>query len=133
MAKKRIPIPPDLAARVLFASDKTCCICRQANRKVEIHHIDGDPSNNDFSNLAVVCKDCQSDAHTDHSFARNLTPDLVRMYSSSWQSIVAARLNPDSSFEKLAYLYAALRDLAYTLGSFETSIRVFAHLNGHEW
>ncbi len=50
-----------IAAEVMFASDRTCCICRSAGRKTEIHHIDEDPSNNDFNNLAVVCKDCQSD------------------------------------------------------------------------
>ncbi len=68
--KTRIAIPPELAAEVMFASDRTCCICRSAGRKTEIHHIDEDPSNNDFNNLAVVCKDCQSDAHTKHAFAR---------------------------------------------------------------
>ncbi len=94
MGKTRAKISDELAAKVMFASDQTCCVCRNAPRKVEIHHIDGDPSNNDFANLAVVCKDCQSDAHTDHSFARNLTSDLVRKYNESWQATVRARLSP---------------------------------------
>jgi len=94
MAKKRIPIPNELAAKVMFESDRTCCICRDPTRKTEIHHIDGDPTNNDFSNLAVVCKDCQSDAHTEHAFARNLTPELVRKYNESWRATVSARLKP---------------------------------------
>ncbi len=94
MAKKRIPIPDELAAKVMFDSDRTCCVCRDPTKKTEIHHIDGDPSNNDFSNLAVVCKDCQSDAHTKHAFARNLTPELIRKYDESWRAIVCARLKP---------------------------------------
>lgn len=94
MAKKRIPIPPDLAAEVMFASDRTCCVCREKGRKTEIHHIDADPSNNDRSNLAVVCKDHQSDAHTDHAFARNLTSDVIRLYNESWRAIVRGRLSP---------------------------------------
>jgi len=94
MAKKRIQIPDELAAKVMFASDRTCCVCRDPTRKTEIHHIDGDPSNNEFSNLAVVCKDCQSEAHTTHAFARNLTPDLIRKYNESWQATVRARLSP---------------------------------------
>ena len=93
MAKTRVPIPGELAAEVMFASDRTCCVCRDPNRKTEIHHIDGDPSNNDFANLAVVCKDHQSEAHTNHAFARNLTPDIVRKYNESWRAIVRARLS----------------------------------------
>ena len=88
MAKTRISIPDELAAEVMFASDQTCCVCNDQIRKTEIHHIDGDPSNNDRSNLALVCKDHQSEAHTDHSFARNLTPDLIRLYDENWRAIV---------------------------------------------
>lgn len=78
----------------MFASDRTCCVCRDPSRKTEIHHIDDDPSNNDISNLAVVCKDHHSDAHTNHAFARNLSPDLIRKYKESWRAIVRARLSP---------------------------------------
>jgi hypothetical protein len=95
MAKTRVPIPDDLAAEVMFASDRTCCICRDPSRKTEIHHIDSDPSNNGFANLAVVCKDHQSEAHTNHAFARNLTRDIVRKYNESWRAIVRARLSLD--------------------------------------
>ena len=95
MAKTRISIPGNLAAEVMFASDQTCCVCRDQIRKTEIHHIDGDPSNNDRSNLAIVCKDHQSEAHTNHSFARNLTPDLIRLYDETWRAIVRTRLSPD--------------------------------------
>jgi hypothetical protein len=93
MAKRRVPIPDNLAAEVMFASDCTCCVCRDPNRKTEVHHIDGDPSNNDFANLAVVCKDHQSEAHTDHAFASNLTSDLVRIYNESWRATVRAKLS----------------------------------------
>ncbi len=94
MAKMRIPIPDELAAEVMFASDRTCCVCCDPNRKTEIHHIDRNPSNNDRSNLAVLCKDHHSDAHTLHAFARNLTPDLIRKYNETWRVIVRARLSP---------------------------------------
>jgi 5-methylcytosine-specific restriction endonuclease McrA len=60
----RTPIPDESAAEVMFLSDRTCCVCRDPKRKTEIHHIDGDPTNNMLDNLAVICKDCHSDAHT---------------------------------------------------------------------
>lgn len=94
MAKERVPIPDDLAAEVMFASDSTCCVCRMEKHKVQIHHMDGNPSNNTFENLAVICMHCHSDAHTTGAFTRNLTPELIRLYNSSWRDIVTLRLRP---------------------------------------
>ena len=96
MAKDRVPIPDDLAAEVMFASDRTCCICRLEKHKVQIHHIDEDPSNNTFENLAVICLHCHSDAHSTGAFVRNLAPELIRLYNSSWRDIVKLRLKPSA-------------------------------------
>lgn len=41
MAKARTRIPPATAARVLFATDRTCRVCRQGGRPVQLHHVDG--------------------------------------------------------------------------------------------
>lgn len=82
--------------RVLFESDRTCCICRDRARPVKIHHIDGNHSNNERSNLAVLCDPCHTLAHTNIPFSRNLTPDQVRMYDESWRAICAARLLPEA-------------------------------------
>jgi hypothetical protein len=90
----RITIPEERAAEVMFLADRTCCICRDPRRKVEIHHIDGDPSHNDINNLSVICKDCHSDAHTTQAFARNLTPALIQKYNESWREIVRIRIMP---------------------------------------
>jgi hypothetical protein len=89
---ERVGIPAELSARVLFASDRCCCICRDDNPKVQIHHIDGDPSNNAYENLAVICLNCHSDAHSKGVCVRNLTPDLIRLYNDSWRRIVGLRL-----------------------------------------
>ncbi|MGA2032874.1 MAG: HNH endonuclease signature motif containing protein [Thermoguttaceae bacterium] len=96
MAKERVPIPDHLAAEVMFASDRTCCVCRMEKHKVQIHHIDEDPSNNTLENLAVICLHCHSDAHTTGAFARNLTPELIRLYNSSWREIAKLRLKPSA-------------------------------------
>lgn len=94
MSKPRTKIPEDLAADVLFLADRTCCVCRDSSRKVEIHHIDSNTANNKIKNLAALCKDCHSDAHTTHSFARNLTPLLLKKYNQSWREIIKVRANP---------------------------------------
>jgi hypothetical protein len=56
--------------------------------------LDGDSSHNDITNLVVLCKDCHSEAHTTHAFARNLTPLLLRKYNESWRDIVRVRVTP---------------------------------------
>ena len=53
MAEKngRIEIPQNVAAELLFLADRTCCVCRQRLRPIQIHHIDDDPTNSVIENL----------------------------------------------------------------------------------
>ncbi len=87
-------IPEQLATKVIFASDRTCCVCRLEKHKIQIHHIDGNPKNNVFDNLAVICVHCHIEAHSKAQFVRSLTPDLIRFYNSSWRQIVSHRISP---------------------------------------
>ncbi|MCH8149149.1 MAG: HNH endonuclease [Planctomycetes bacterium] len=130
MAKTRTPIPDALAAEVMFASDRTCCVCRDPNRKTEIHHIDGDPSNNDRSNLAVVCKDDHSEAHTKQAFARNLTPEVIRLYNESWRAVVRARLSPGGD-QALKFEYQQQVLLNISLAPHAWKVHYIALYPGH--
>jgi hypothetical protein len=56
--KKRRPIPVKVADRLMVANRHTCCICNQPRHPVEKHHINEDPSDNAWNNLAVVCRNC---------------------------------------------------------------------------
>jgi hypothetical protein len=107
MAKDRVPIPDGLAADVLFLADRTCCVCRNPQRKIQIHHIDEDPSRNELSNLATLCGDCHSDAHTTHAFARNLNALVIEKYNVTWRDIVRARLTMPSASEAEKVEYSA--------------------------
>ena len=89
-------IPENLVVEVMFASDRTCCVCRLEKNKCQIHHIDENPKNNDLDNLAVLCVFSHIDAHNKAPFVRNLKPDLIRLYNSSWREIVKHRLLPDT-------------------------------------
>lgn len=114
MAKDRLQISEELAAEVMFASDRTCCVCRVEKLKVQIHHIDGDPSHNNLENLAVICLICHSEAHTNGAFVRNLTPQLIRNYNANWREMVKIRFRPSpDSADKLvlaaeAFLQASM-------------------------
>ena len=84
MPKKfRVEIPIDVSAKVLFESDRTCCVCRQ-KKPLQIHHIDDNPANNDHRNLAVLCLDCHRDTQIRGGFDRKLDAEQVRLYRDDW-------------------------------------------------
>ena len=87
--KLRIDIPAATAAEVLFRSDRTCCVCRQRGKPVQIHHIDDDPGNNDVENLSVVCFDCHRDTQLRGGFDRKLDAGQVILYRDDWNRVVA--------------------------------------------
>ncbi len=91
MAKTRTPIPDNIAAEVMFNSDRTCCVCRERGKTVQIHHIDKDPSNNSIENLSVLCLDCHNDTQLKGGFGRKLNAPLVTEYRNEWFSRVVRR------------------------------------------
>jgi len=91
MGKKREPIPPATAARVLFLADRICCKCRDPGKPLQIHHIDENPANNEPPNLAVLCLDCHHETQLQGGFARGLTSDQVVLYRDDWLRTVSAR------------------------------------------
>lgn len=112
----------------MFESDRTCCVCRIENRATQIHHIDSDPSNNNFENLAVVCLDHHSEAHSKNAFARNLTPDLLRKYNQSWREIIRQRLSPASDSAKLELTSEALLEISLDCHSWKVRfMRIAQH------
>ena len=87
--KNRETIPPKLAAKSLFLSDRTCCICRVKGKRVQIHHIDGNPANTVFHNFAVLCFDCHTETQISGGFDRKLDADQVILYRDDWLNIVS--------------------------------------------
>jgi len=48
----------------------TCFACGSTG-DLEVHHIDGDRTNNALENLVPICKDCHKSIHTSYSDPRN--------------------------------------------------------------
>jgi hypothetical protein len=87
--KDRESLSKEIAARVLFLADRTCCVCRGEGKPVQIHHIDENPANNEFRNLAVLCFDCHRETQIWGGFDRKLDADQVMLYRDDWNRIVA--------------------------------------------
>lgn len=79
--RRRVPAVEEEA---LFRADHTCCVCREKGKPVQVHHIDGNPSNNDPDNLAVVCLECHSRITGTGGLGRAYTPGEVRRYKRAW-------------------------------------------------
>jgi hypothetical protein len=91
-AKKRVPIPAKIEGEVMFASNRICCV-DQKNQGVHIHHIDGDPSNNDFMNLALLCFDCHDEATKTGSFKKKLSPQAIINFRTHHYKVIQQRRN----------------------------------------
>lgn len=88
MPKRKI-IPPKIEREILFRNQSVCCICQKSN--VQIHHIDGNNSNNKLSNLAVLCIEHHDSASTVSTMTRRLSSSLVRQYKFNWEAQIARK------------------------------------------
>ena len=90
-ASDRPAIPFDIAARVLIASNFTCCVCHDPSRGVILHHIVEWTKSHDHSepNLAVLCLQDHDRAHSRLAHTQNLTPQLIRKSKNEWQNRIA--------------------------------------------
>jgi len=106
MSKKSRPkIPRNIEVALLYESDRTCCICQDSSRKVQIHHIDGTPANNDPDNLVVMCFDDHDEVSKSGGLAKGISPALLKKYRDEWYATVRKRremhFHPDKSVSSL--------------------------------
>ncbi len=64
---------------------RICCICNEQGKHLHIHHIDGNHSNNDIENLAVLCLECHSRVTGDEGFGRRFTSNEVSLFKKTWE------------------------------------------------
>lgn len=105
-----VSVPEEIATKILFLSDRTCCVCRNKEHPIQIHHIDGDHSNNKEENLAVLCMICHNETQLKGGFNRKLDPSLIKLYRDNWLDIVARRRNETprrNEYEKTMNEYSA--------------------------
>lgn len=89
MAQKRQSIPEKVEREVMFKNEACCCVCGKNN--VQIHHIDGNNSNNELNNLAVLCIEHHDSSSSKSSMTRKLSTSLIRQFKKDWETRVTNR------------------------------------------
>lgn len=84
--KDRKKTPKEIEAQVLAANRHLCCICHEEGRGVQIHHIDGDPSNYDPENLCVLCLPHHDEVEKKSVLTKGYKPDELRIYKETWEN-----------------------------------------------
>lgn len=104
----RPPIPAETLTRVLFANRFTCCVCREPNKPIILHHIRPweESHSHDESNLAVLCLDDHGHAHSRKELSRNLDARALSNAKSTWESEVK-RLDSEAVIRATSVEYSA--------------------------
>jgi len=78
MKKTRKKVPTEIADEVIYRSDRLCAVCEAPGR--QIHHIDGNASNNDFDNLILLCHEHHDEATAKRKLSRRLSKGVLLRY-----------------------------------------------------
>lgn len=131
---KRASIPSRVIREVLYRNEAACCICGKSN--VQIHHIDGNNSNNEMKNLAVLCNEHHDQASSRSSMTRRLDASLVRRFKVDWEARISrkrriARSNVAKKRDEKAFINFEIKRLVYSLPAFsdkKSTISIFGQL-----
>ena len=79
---RRSPIPEKDRIKLLLWCDRHCCFCgKQCTTNIEIHHVDGNPSNSEIDNLIPLCFDCHGEVaryNPEHPVGMNYRSPEIR-------------------------------------------------------
>jgi hypothetical protein len=92
----RKPVPIDVQKQVLLSSRRRCCLCFWLNGidevvKGQIAHLDGDPANNEYNNLAFLCFAHHDEFDSRASTSKGLQDGEVRQWRDELTKEMAYR------------------------------------------
>lgn len=87
---RRSAVPYDNLVEVLWANRATCCVCRNFDRAIIIHHIQPWAESHDHgvANLAVLCLEHHAQAHRTGTLEQNLSKRQLRDFKRRWEKEV---------------------------------------------
>jgi len=87
--KKRIKIPTSTEGQLLYQTDYKCCVCNE--RGDHIHHLDGNPSNNNLDNLVFLCFKDHDLASSKGPSRKSLTKETIINYRNHHYQVIDNR------------------------------------------
>jgi hypothetical protein len=89
---KRPPIPPATKRKVKAKNLGVCCVCKERGLGINLHHIDGNPSNNIEENIAVLCVKEHDQYHRPKAYDKakhiELGAEKIKAYKNEWEKTV---------------------------------------------
>jgi hypothetical protein len=87
---ERPPIPTPTLTKLLFDNRFLCCVCRDQNKPIIVHHIvDWAISHShEASNLAVLCLEHHNAAHITGGLTQRLDATTLRHLKAKWEAAV---------------------------------------------
>jgi hypothetical protein len=88
---KRIAVPQPVRLRLNKKNLGVCCVCKERGLGINYHHIDGNPSNNDDENIAVLCVKEHDKTHRPKAYEINhveLGPTKIKRFKLDWEQTV---------------------------------------------
>ena len=85
----RVAIPEALRREILWKANNRCCVCQTPF--FQIHHLDGNASNNDPDNLAPLCPNCHDQADLRRPLSTRLNVDRIKDLRERWYAYCTAR------------------------------------------
>ena len=91
LKEQRPPIPSDILTKLLYEAKWTCCICRDNNRSIILHHINEwhKSRNHSEENLVVLCLEHHNDAHTKKGLSISLSKEQIIDAKKRWTNQVS--------------------------------------------
>lgn len=88
--ESRPPIPSNTVKSILYKNRYSCCVCRDSEKPLILHHIVPwhKSRNHSEANLAVLCLHHHNSAHSISSLAVNLTQDKIKDAKTEWEAEV---------------------------------------------
>jgi hypothetical protein len=87
-SKSRPSIPDEILDNLLYKSRRTCCICREKEKSIIIHHLIEwhESRSHSEDNLVVLCLYHHDEAHTKKELSLNLTPERIKNAKIKWEA-----------------------------------------------
>jgi len=121
------PTSEELRTELIIKSNDSCCICQ--NPFIHAHHIDFNSQNDVFDNLAPLCPNHHSLAHTKSSMTLNLTQERIKAIRDKWydtcenrRQVVVQVINREFEVSKLKENVQKTKPITEFLSQFSQDI-----------